>query len=57
MLDSLKHLYMIDLLCDGELTGFYERMGMDKAKGIESFDYIVNWDVLIPNMRDNLNNY
>ncbi len=33
MLDSLKNLYMIDLLCDKALLGFYKKMGMDNATG------------------------
>jgi ribosomal protein S18 acetylase RimI-like enzyme len=40
MLDSLKQLYMIDLLCDEELTAFYKRFGMYKSQGmlIRNFD-------------------
>jgi ribosomal protein S18 acetylase RimI-like enzyme len=33
MKDELKHLYMIDLLCDSDLIGFYEKIGMDRAGG------------------------
>ena len=33
MLDSLKHLYMIDLLCDPELQDFYAKFGMHNATG------------------------
>lgn len=32
-LDSLKHLYMVDLLCDQKLQGYYEKLGMKKATG------------------------
>lgn len=28
-----------------------------KGQGIEKYDYVVNWDILIHNMRDNLNTY
>jgi len=34
MLDSLSHLYMIDLLCDEELQPFYARLGMRRAAGM-----------------------
>lgn len=34
MLDSLKHLYQIDLMCDDDLRPFYERMGMKPAGGM-----------------------
>lgn len=34
MLEQLKHLYMIDLLCDKHLQGFYEKLGMQKAHGM-----------------------
>ena len=40
MLDSLKHLYMVDLLCDPELQGFYAKFGMNKATG----SFIRNYD-------------
>lgn len=33
MKDELKHLYMIDLLCDEELIPYYEKQGMIKATG------------------------
>ena len=33
MKDELKHLYMIDLLCDEELIPYYEKQGMSKATG------------------------
>ncbi len=28
MLDNLRHLYAVDLLCDADLQPFYERFGM-----------------------------
>ena len=31
--DELKHLYMVDLLCDKDLIPFYENLGMTKASG------------------------
>lgn len=34
MLESLKDLYMIDLLCDEDLTNFYKRFGMYKTQGM-----------------------
>ncbi|MNC50652.1 Acetyltransferase (GNAT) family protein [compost metagenome] len=34
MLQRLQHLYMIDLLCDGEMQNFYEKQGMIKASGM-----------------------
>lgn len=34
MLDELKDIYMVDLICDEELQSYYERMGMAKAKGM-----------------------
>lgn len=39
MLDSLKHLYMIDLLCDVELQPYYERLGMQRASGMMIRNY------------------
>lgn len=40
MLDELRHLYMVDLLCDAELQPFYKRTGMFPATGmmIRNFD-------------------
>ena len=32
-MDSLKHLYMIDVLCDENVLDFYTRCGMHKATG------------------------
>jgi ribosomal protein S18 acetylase RimI-like enzyme len=31
LLDSLSHLYMVDLTCDRELASFYERLGFTPA--------------------------
>ncbi|MCL2368335.1 MAG: GNAT family N-acetyltransferase [Oscillospiraceae bacterium] len=33
MLESLKPLYMVDLLCDKELQGYYAKLGMHEATG------------------------
>ena len=33
MLDSLKNLYMIDLLCDKDLQKYYAKFGMFEATG------------------------
>ena len=34
MLESLKHLYMIDLLCDKKLQGYYNKFKMTNATGV-----------------------
>jgi ribosomal protein S18 acetylase RimI-like enzyme len=34
MLERLRNLYMIDLLCDEALQGFYERLGMQRSQGM-----------------------
>lgn len=34
MLDSLKHLYSIDLICDEDVQPFYEKMGMRPYTGM-----------------------
>jgi len=34
MLAQLKHLYMIDLICDQNLQSYDERFGMKKAQGM-----------------------
>lgn len=31
--NELRHLYMIDLICDKELVTYYEKLGMMKAHG------------------------
>jgi len=33
MLTSLGNLYMVDLLCDEELQGYYRQLGMENATG------------------------
>ncbi|MBA4494950.1 GNAT family N-acetyltransferase [Paenactinomyces guangxiensis] len=39
MLGKLKHLYMIDLLCDEELQTYYEKIGMKRASGMMIRNY------------------
>ena len=41
MLDRLKTMYMVDLLCDRELQPFYERFDMKRAMGmmIRRYEY------------------
>lgn len=39
MLDSLKHLYMIDLICDAHLQPFYARLGMRPYSGMIQRNY------------------
>jgi hypothetical protein len=34
MLERLKDLYMVDLLCDEELQSFYAKLGMKRAQGM-----------------------
>jgi hypothetical protein len=34
LLSRLKHLYMVDLLCDADLQPFYEQQGMRLAVGM-----------------------
>lgn len=34
MLDKLRHLYMIDLMCDTDVQPFYERLGMRRYSGM-----------------------
>lgn len=34
MLDSLRHLYQIDLMCDDDVRPFYERFDMMPAGGM-----------------------
>ena len=34
MLASLKHLYMVDLLCDEEMQGYYAKHGMMSSTGV-----------------------
>ncbi|HLI51328.1 MAG TPA: GNAT family N-acetyltransferase [Thermomicrobiaceae bacterium] len=39
MLDQLRDLYMIDLLCDPEIQPYYERFGMRRATGMMLRNY------------------
>ena len=39
MLEKLRHLYMIDLVCDPELQSFYERVGMRAIVGMVVRNY------------------
>ncbi len=39
MLEKLNDLYMVDLLCDAELQGFYARFGMRPASGMMLRNY------------------
>ena len=39
MLDSLKHLYMVDLLCDRHLQKYYSKFGMASATGAALRNY------------------
>jgi ribosomal protein S18 acetylase RimI-like enzyme len=34
MLESLKHLYSIDLMCDEDVQPFYEKLGMRRYSGM-----------------------
>lgn len=34
MIEKLKGIYMVDLLCDPDLQPFYEKLGMRKAQGM-----------------------
>src|ERR1044071_8285747 len=34
MIEKLRHLYMIDLVCDPSLQSFYERLGMQAVVGM-----------------------
>ncbi|MCL2285249.1 MAG: GNAT family N-acetyltransferase [Firmicutes bacterium] len=34
MLESLKGLYMVDLLCDEDMQGYYAKLGMYKTTGM-----------------------
>lgn len=40
MLDKLRHLYMIDLMCDPEVQPFYARLGLQPSRGmvVRNFD-------------------
>ena len=39
MLEKLRHLYMIDLVCDPDLQPFYERLGMRAVVGMVVRNY------------------
>jgi len=39
MLNSLSHLYMVDLICEADVQPFYERAGMRRAEGMIQRNY------------------
>lgn len=39
MLDLLKDIYMIDLMCDQDLQGYYRRLGLAPAHGMSRRNY------------------
>lgn len=39
MLERLGHLYMVDLVCDASLQGYYEKLGMRTATGMVLRNY------------------
>jgi GNAT superfamily N-acetyltransferase len=39
MLESLKHLYSIDLICDEDVQPFYERLGLRRYTGMLHRNY------------------
>ena len=39
MLEKLNHIYAIDLMCDHELQGFYQKLGMTPAVGMVIRNY------------------
>jgi hypothetical protein len=39
MLAKLRHLYMVDLVCDPEVQPFYERLGMRTVVGMVVRNY------------------
>ena len=39
MLDTLRGLYMIDLICDAEVQPFYERLGLTRYTGMIKRNY------------------
>lgn len=39
MVEKLRHLYMIDLVCDSSLQSFYERFGMQVVVGMVIRNY------------------
>ena len=39
MVDSLSHLYSIDLMCDDDVVPFYEKLGLQQAGGMVVRNY------------------
>ncbi|MDQ7825157.1 MAG: GNAT family N-acetyltransferase [Candidatus Eremiobacteraeota bacterium] len=39
MLEKLKHLYMIDIICDKNVRPFYQKLGMTEAGGMIKRNY------------------
>ena len=39
MLNSLDHLYSIDLMCDEDVVPFYQRLGLQRGTGMLSRNY------------------
>ena len=39
MVEELKDVYMVDLLCDGEFQAFYEKMGFFRGRGMMIRNY------------------
>lgn len=39
MFNLLQNIYMIDLMCDEELQGYYEKLGMQRAHGMVRRNY------------------
>jgi ribosomal protein S18 acetylase RimI-like enzyme len=39
MLEKLKHIYAIDLMCDHKLQGFYQKLGMMPSVGMVVRNY------------------
>ncbi|MFN8374716.1 MAG: GNAT family N-acetyltransferase [Anaerolineae bacterium] len=39
LLDGLRHLYSIDLICDEDVQPFYERLGMQRYSGMVYRNY------------------
>ena len=39
MLELLSDMYMIDLMCDEELKGYYEKLGMHRSHGMSLRNY------------------
>jgi ribosomal protein S18 acetylase RimI-like enzyme len=39
MLEKLKHIYAIDLMCDENLQGFYQKLGMIPSMGMVVRNY------------------